>query len=487
MILNHHNFIAKYQDLQIAPDKILAFPERVLQFGTGVLLRGLPDYYIDKANKEGHFQGRVVVVKTTGSSAGSEFANQDNLYTHIIKGVANGQLVEEEIINASISRVLHATADWQEVLACARRPEIDILISNTTEQGLVFTQEDFNDETPKSFPGKLLVYLIERYQAIGQQPESALMVIPTELIEHNGDLLKGILAKHMAYHPCPDGFATWLENHIVFCNSLVDRIVPGKPDTAILEAYWTDLAYQDDLLIESEPYNLWAIEGPAGIEEKLGFAQGNEGIKLTDDITVYKELKLRLLNACHTFSAGVALLSSLETVTESMQDAGFEDFITKLTADIRASIAFPIDDQVKIKFAADVLDRFRNPNIRHYWKSIVFSFTEKFKIRCMPLMKEYYKRHGSFPERMVQGLAAYFAVSIPAYQADGSYYSEPGNLKIKLNDPYSEKLYTAKLAGGDIDLIHKYIADYFLENEEELMVTDLQNLCAEFYQQTNKA
>ena len=53
-------------------------PEKVLQFGTGVLLRGLCDYLIDKANKNGVFNGSIVMVKTTGPDV-SEFQMQDNL------------------------------------------------------------------------------------------------------------------------------------------------------------------------------------------------------------------------------------------------------------------------------------------------------------------------------------------------------------------------------------------------------------------------
>jgi hypothetical protein len=35
------------------PDTVFDLPEKVLQFGTGVLLRALPDYFIDKANRAG--------------------------------------------------------------------------------------------------------------------------------------------------------------------------------------------------------------------------------------------------------------------------------------------------------------------------------------------------------------------------------------------------------------------------------------------------
>src|ERR1700755_1762484 len=91
---------------------VFNLPEKVLQFGTGVLLRGLPDYFIDKANKQGLFNGRIVVIKSTSAGTTDEFAKQDGLYTLCVKGIENGRLTEENIINASISRVLSAYSEW---------------------------------------------------------------------------------------------------------------------------------------------------------------------------------------------------------------------------------------------------------------------------------------------------------------------------------------------------------------------------------------
>ena len=71
-------------------DVLFALPEKVVQFGTGVLLRGLPDYFIDKANKQGLFNGRIVVVKSTDQGGTDAYATQDGLYTILEKGIENG-------------------------------------------------------------------------------------------------------------------------------------------------------------------------------------------------------------------------------------------------------------------------------------------------------------------------------------------------------------------------------------------------------------
>src|SRR6476620_4051609 len=110
MILSKENTgkIAAQPWLDIPAASIFSLPEKVLQFGTGVLLRGLPDYFIDKANREGVFNGRIVVVKSTSSGGTDAFENQDGLYSLCIRGIENGKRVEEIIVNSSISRVIAA-------------------------------------------------------------------------------------------------------------------------------------------------------------------------------------------------------------------------------------------------------------------------------------------------------------------------------------------------------------------------------------------
>ncbi len=71
----------------LVDESLFQLPEKVLQFGTGVLLRGLPDYFIDKANRQGVFNGRVVVVKSTSNGGTSAFEQQDNLYTLCVRGL----------------------------------------------------------------------------------------------------------------------------------------------------------------------------------------------------------------------------------------------------------------------------------------------------------------------------------------------------------------------------------------------------------------
>ena len=155
----------------IPDEKLFALPEKVLQFGTGVLLRGLPDYFIDKANRQNIFNGRIVIVKSTAGGGSDTFDQQDGLYTLCVKGIENGNTVEENIIHSCVSRVLSAASQWNEILQCAANPDMQVIISNTTEVGIVLdADDDLHASPPRSFPAKLLAFLYKRYRVFNGDP-----------------------------------------------------------------------------------------------------------------------------------------------------------------------------------------------------------------------------------------------------------------------------------------------------------------------------
>ena len=390
--------------LQMPPENVFNLPEKVLQFGTGVLLRGLPDYFIDKANRQGVFNGRVVVVKSTDTGSSTEFDKQDNLYTMYLKGVEDGKEVNEEVICSAISRVVSAAKDWSAILEVAKSADLQLIISNTTEVGIQLVKDDITLQPPASYPGKLLAVLYTRYKAFNGSADSGLVIVPTELIVDNGKKLKAIILELAAFNQLEPAFIDWLESSNSFCNSLVDRIVPGKTDKTTAAKLESERGYIDDLHIMSETYSLWAIEGDDKVKSKLTFSEVDKGVVITPDIELFRELKLRLLNGSHTLSCAVAFLSGFNTVKEAMDDAGFVNFISTLAfKEITPAIPYKIDPQVAADFANSVLDRFRNPNIRHEWISISAQYSAKIKMRVVPILLNHYKRFQTVPANMALG------------------------------------------------------------------------------------
>ena len=390
-----------------------ALPEKVLQFGTGVLLRGLPDFFIDKANKQGLFNGSIAIVKSTSTGGVSDFEQQNNFYHHQIKGIIHGQEVNEVIINTSISRVLEATTQWQEIIQIARSPLLKLVISNTTEAGIVFDPADiFTTEAPVTFPGKLLSVLWHRWNFFGKQANQyGLVILPTELIPDNGAVLKKIVLDLAAIHHFTNDFIQWINADNDFCNTLVDRIVTANNSEAAQLELQKQLGYQDKLLITSEPFALWAIETQnASTLNALSFFETESQVVVAPSILKFRELKLRLLNATHSFCCAIAILANFETVKEAMLDTEFKNFITYLINDEISPcvISSEISSSEVNDFGKGVLDRFSNPNIEHKWKNIATSYVEKIKMRNIYLLDKYQILKNEVPRGMCICMAAFF-------------------------------------------------------------------------------
>jgi tagaturonate reductase len=407
MMLNRKTYTTTFSD---NADALFALPEKVVQFGTGVLLRGLPDYFIDKANKQGIFNGRVVVVKSTDQGGTDAYAAQDGLYTILEKGIVNGLPIECTTINASISRVVSAKTEWQSVLDCAANPDIQIIISNTTEVGITLVASDAASLFPESFPGKLLHFLMERYRVFNGSTESGLVVIPTELISDNGIKLKEIVIELAKLKGLDDKFINWVDTANDFCSSLVDCIVPGKLPANEQAQFEQKVGYQDSLAIMSEPYRLWAIETSSKKTASiLSFAAADPRVILAPSINKYKEIKLRLLNATHSLCCGVAILSEFLTVRDALNDNTFKSFLSSILLDEIVPLVAEGDIAMEEarSFALQVIDRFSNQSIEHLWVNIAVQYTAKMQMRVVPLVDKYVKQHGKAPMLIAFGFAAY--------------------------------------------------------------------------------
>jgi tagaturonate reductase len=468
---------------------VFDLPEKVLQFGTGVLLRGLPDFYIDKANKQNIFNGRVVVVKSTGSNV-DEFTSQDGLFTQYIKGIIDGKAVEEYIINASISKVFSAKENWSEIMRYAESADMQIIISNTTEVGIILKADDnIHASPPESFPAKLLAFLYRRFQHFKGSEESGMVIIPTELIVDNGNKLKEILLQLATINNLSDAFRNWINTSNDFCNSLVDRIVPGALKKQRQRSFEKKAGYKDALTIMSEPYSLWAIESSSEKTKNiLSFSKIDKTVIVTVDINKYRELKLRLLNAAHTFSCALAYLAGFDLVYESMREDAICKFIKQLMLqEIAPCITGDsISNEEAENFANSVIDRFSNPFIEHKWLSISLNYTAKIKMRCVPLILNYYAKTEKVASHMSAGFAAYILFMKPVEIEDGVYYGKIRDRKYKIDDNNAALFY---------DLWKNFSTDTITQNilsHESVWGVDLTSIpgfttiVQEFLQQFNR-
>lgn len=424
--------------LVLPAENVFDLPEKVLQFGTGVLLRGLPDFLINKANNENVFNGRIVIVKSTsGGGDAAAFNEQDGLYTLCVRGIEENIKIEEYHISAAVSRVLTAATDWSDVLLCAENPDMEVIISNTTEVGITFVQDDMHASPPISFPGKLLAFLYHRFQFFSKDPEKGMVIIPTELIPDNGEKLLSIVLEIAHQNGLEADFIDWVETSNHFCNSLVDRIVPGKLDAKEQNIIEQMLGYKDQLMIMSEVYLLWAIESSSDkVKKVLSFASVHEGIVIANNIDKFRELKLRLLNGSHSFACGLAFLAGFDTVKQAMENTHFAEYIKKLMYDeIIPSITSNeiLADEAR-DFADKVFDRYRNTYLDHKWINISAQFSSKMHLRNTAVIHAYFTRFNQVPMLMALGMAAHILFMRSVKESDGQFYGTISGKKYLVTD-----------------------------------------------------
>jgi tagaturonate reductase len=134
---------------------------KVLQFGEGNFLRAFVDYFIDIANEKAGFNGSVVLVKPIAiGSLFPAFKEQDYRYTVMLRGLVDGQAVEQSRVVTSVSDAVDAYTDYDAYAAYAKCETLRFIVSNTTEAGIVLDESDkFELCPPNTYPGKLTKFL----------------------------------------------------------------------------------------------------------------------------------------------------------------------------------------------------------------------------------------------------------------------------------------------------------------------------------------
>jgi tagaturonate reductase len=429
----------------------IARPEKVLQFGEGNFLRAFVDWQIDIVNEKTDFNGNVVLVQPLEQGMGEVINAQKGLYTTVLRGIQNNRAVEEFRPIVSVSRCINPYAQFDEYLGCAENPDLRFVISNTTEAGIAYNADDrLSDRPPRSFPGKVTAFLFRRFEFFHGDPSKALIFIPCELIDKNGDKLKEIVQRYGREWNLGDAFFAWLGT-CDFCNSLVDRIVPGYPREEA-DSICEKIGYEDKLLVTGEIFSLWVIESEGDHAAELPLVQAGLNVIWTQDMSFYRTRKVRILNGAHTSGVLAAYLYGLDTVEQCVRDpliakmmkkAVFEEIIPSMegkTAEL-------------IQYADDVFERFANPYIKHRLLSIALNSVSKFKTRVLPSLTGFMTKTGKVPPVLAFSLAALIA-----------FYKGSGLAGRELTGSRNGAAYTIE---DDENVVRRFAALYAETGEDE--------------------
>lgn len=435
-------------------------PIRVVQFGEGNFLRGFVDYMIDIANESGKFDGDIVLIKPIEFGSLDMFHEQDCQYTVSLRGIVDGEAKVQNRVVTAVADAVDTYQEYEKYMDLAKIDTLRFVVSNTTEAGIVFDDSDkMESEPPKTFPGKLTKFLYERYQFFHGAEDKGLVMLPVELIDDNGIMLKKCVLQFIELWGLEDDFKAWVENACIFTSTLVDRIITGYPRDEV-ESIWQSLGYEDRILVTGEPFALWVIESGKDISKEFPLPDAGLPVIFTDNQKPYKQRKVRILNGAHTSFVLASYLAGNDIVLESMQDEDVKNFMMKTIFDeVIPTLTLPKEELEE--FANAVITRFNNPYVKHALLSISLNSVSKWRARCLPSFLGYVEKYGRLPVHLTFSIAALMAFYTGSEIRDKALIGHRNGQEYNIMDDMAVLEFFRDYSGKDT----KTFVDAYLSNE----------------------
>lgn len=387
----------------------------ILQFGEGNFNRSFIEYLIQIRKDKFGEEDRVALVTPIDNPRWEMFKDAGYRYSTCVCGMVGGQKINEYTEINIVDDCINPFREYDRYVKAYMSLDLKAIISNTTEAGIAFNADDkFDDSMNCTFPAKMTKLLYARYKAYGEKGK--LLILPLELIENNATTLKAYILKYADIWGLEDGFKKFVET-TTFYNTLVDKIVPGFPkgDT---ERHFKALGHEDNLMTVGEAFLLWVIQGDADVCSKLAFTK-DPRVKFVKDLKAYRERKVKILNGMHTALAPISLLAGIEIVRDAINDKTLRPYALALSEkEIMPTI--DMDEAELFEFRDGILERFGNPFIDHYFRSIILNSVSKWKTRLLPSFLGA-KEKGIEPHHMTFALAALFCL----YDSDFAISDSP--------------------------------------------------------------
>ncbi|MEP7268298.1 MAG: tagaturonate reductase [Saprospiraceae bacterium] len=430
---------------------------KIAQFGTGVLLRGLIDYIFQKGIDSKRLSAEISMIKSTSSDT-ALFTKHNCNYIVVESGIDDhkNNLTHYLSINC-ITEIISAGNEWQKLESLFKSDQLKLVVSNVTEAGLIYQLSE-NEQIPTTYPAKLTRLLYTRFEHFKGDQDRGIIIVPTELLVNNGSLLKSFVIKHAEDFKYGTDFLHWLNTACIFCNSLVDRIVPGK---------WVPKSGDEvpeginELTVATELFYLWAIEGGEKVMDFFSFKSVVPGLVVTENIEAFREQKLRLLNGCHTLLSPIAYGLGCKTVEEMMNSPLIIPFFEQLCErEILPSLKKISPDARS--FYKEMKNRWLNPFIRHELKSILSQTVLKMQTRNGETINRFYAEFDYLPPFLTFGFSIFIWVYRPNMKHENIFSTLDFNQQeFEFNDQKAALLFEhwEDKTSHTIDIISSLLAD----------------------------
>ena len=437
---------------RLSPDRLSALPgdiarpgydraavtPGIVHLGIGAFHRAHQAAYVDDALSRGETGWGIVAASLRSPDTRDSLASQGSLYTLAVRSREGEAL---RVIGA-ISRIHVAPEDPAALLAAMADPRIRIVTLTVTEKGYCHDPAtgELNEDHPDiradlATPGKprsaggYLVEALRLRRAAGHKPFT---VLTCDNLPANGHTVRRVVSRHAALRDADLG--AFVASEVAFPSTMVDRIVPATTD-ADRASVAARLGTTDAWPVVTEPFSQWVIEE----HFPLGRPRLEEcGAELVADVLPYETMKLRLLNGSHSTLAYLGYLAGHETIADTMADQPFARLVTELMAQETApTLSLPASADVTA-YQASLIERFRNPALRHRTWQIAMDGSQKLPQRLLAAARERIAR-GEPIARIALGVAAWMRY-VTGIDEEGA--------PIEVRDPLASRLRALADAAG---------------------------------------
>jgi fructuronate reductase len=420
-----------------------ALPVGIVHLGIGAFHRAHQAVYTEDAIAAGGGDWGICGVTQRSRSVIEQLAPQDGLYTLAQRDGAGERL---RVIGA-VRELLWAQADADKLRNRIAAPQTRIVTLTVTEKGYHHDPAtnrlrldspeiaaDLADGGARTAVGQIVGGLAHRRETAG----GPVTVLCCDNLPDNGDVLRTLVSDFAARRADAeaDGLGDWIDAHVRFPSTMVDRITPATTDDDRARIAG-ELGARDDGAVVTEPFTQWVIEDD--------FAAGRPaweraGAIMTGDVRPYEQMKLRMLNGSHSTLAYLAQLAGDELVSDAIgEDTPFAAVVESLMAhDVAPTLALPPGFDLDA-YRAELLARFANPALRHRTLQIAMDGSQKLPMRLLGTIRDR-RRAGAEPVFASLGVAAWMRF-VSARRADGGR-------ELTIDDPLEGEI-ANRLAGRE--------------------------------------
>ncbi|MBV8764824.1 MAG: mannitol dehydrogenase family protein [Hyphomicrobiales bacterium] len=378
----------------------------IVHLGVGAFHRAHQAIYVDDALAAGELRWGIVAASLRQPDTRDALSTQNNLYTL----AANSAEGENLRVIGALRRVIVAPEHPAALLAAMADPTIRIVTLTITEKGYCHDPAtgELNEEHPDiradlsspRRPRSATGFLVEALRLRRAASIAPFTVVSCDNLPANGETLRRVALRHASLLDADLG--AFVAGEVAFPSTMVDRIVPATTDADRVRIS-DRLCVTDAWPVVTEPFTQWVIEDR--------FPQGRPrfeeyGAELVDDVAPYETMKLRLLNASHSTLAYLGYLAGYETIAETMADESFARLVTGLMdEEMGPTLSLPAGAALDA-YKRALLERFRNPALRHRTWQIAMDGSQKLPQRLLAGARERIVA-GSPIKRIALGVAAW--------------------------------------------------------------------------------